>query len=162
MKKIQALALLPIIALASCGKNEEVKVETTQSWVTTEDTSVKVETTQSGVTAEVATVEEEGTGETLNSWIIAVPVVTEQPFEFTYKLGAQVVPVKWTIGIAEGKILSLVVDGVKPTDKWPLVEFAKNAPLAVIWKEVKGLKIDSISGASLTTAWFNQYLSTLK
>lgn len=160
MKKIQALALLPIIALASCGKNEEVTVETQKE--TTPVATTEVTSTPTEVTSQETPVEDEGTGETLNSGITAIPVATEQPYEFTYKLGDQIIPVKWVFSIADWKVASMSIDGFKPGDKWPFAEFAKNVPFAVIGKELKGLKIDSISWASLTSAGFNEYLATLK
>jgi hypothetical protein len=56
----------------------------------------------------------------------------------------------------------MIVNGADVNWQTPLDSFAKNAPEQVVWKALNGLQVDTISGASYVTIWFNQFLSTLQ
>jgi len=86
-------------------------------------------------------------------------------FSFTYIApdGKTVVPVKGQMEITDGKIHSFTVDGANiDTPKTPIDSFAKNAPAVLIGKEIKGLNINAVSGASYVTKGFNEYLKTIQ
>lgn len=150
MKKIWALIALPVIALASCSKTEEVtNLNTTVDSTSTE--SVATQTT---------------TWEVLNENISSTTVdsatsQTEKSFEFVYEIGWNKVPVKWKFILEDWKVKDMIIDWADINGKNPIDSFAKNAPLQVIWKELKWLKIDTVSWASYVTVWFNQFLSTI-
>lgn len=151
MKKIATIAVLPIIALASCSKEEQ----------TLENS---IETTNTQNTTELNTISNE---ETLNQDISSTTtdsetIDNERAFEFNYEIWGNIVPVKWKFILEEGKVKDMIFEGIDLTQESPLSSFAKNAPAQVIWKELKWLQIDTVSGASYVTIWFNQFLSTLE
>ncbi|EKE28162.1 MAG: hypothetical protein ACD_3C00086G0006 [uncultured bacterium (gcode 4)] len=152
MKKFTALAVFPLIALASCTETKETTPTTILDAPNNEIKSVSTAWTEntenldeniSSVTTDSATAE------------------SEKTFEFSYEIWGKNVPVKWKFLLKDWKVTSMTFDWVDLNWKWPLVEFAKNAPAQVIWHELKWLKIDVVSWASLTTEWFNKFLSTV-
>lgn len=154
MKKLTTLAILPVIALASCSKNQEVKVE---------DTTTPDNTSQ---TQEVKTENTTNT-EILNENVAKTTTDTENAgevnFEFIYEIQGNKVPVKWKYTLTEGKVSDISIDGANTTNpQTPIDKFAVWVWEKVIWKELKWLKIDTVSWASYVTEWFNQFLSTLK
>lgn len=156
MKKIWALAILPIIALASCGKEEVTPV--------VENTPVE------NITPEVqpeSTGSLESNTETLNQNISSVETDsatqdTERLFAFSYEKDGYIIPVSGKFLLENGKISGIVVDGVDlEKDRTPISSFARNVPAQIVGKELKGLQVDTVSWASYVTVGFNNYLSSL-
>lgn len=151
MKKLTTLAVLPVIALASCSKNEEVKVEDTTTQENSAQTQeVKVEeTTTTWLNENVA----KTTTDSENS--------SEKAFEFIYEIQGNKVPVKWKYTLVDSKVTSITIDWANTQNpQTPIDKFAVWVWEKVIGKELKWLKIDTVSWASYVTAWFNQFLST--
>ncbi|MGE4443554.1 MAG: hypothetical protein AB7E37_01005 [Candidatus Altimarinota bacterium] len=155
MKKIGALAILPIIALASCGKEEVVTPEVT--------TPVENNTPE----VQNVNVEEQSNTENLNQNISSVETDsetqdTERLFAFSYEEDGNIIPVSGKFLLENGKITGIVVDGVDvENDRTPLASFARNVPSQIVGKELKGLQVDTVSGASYVTVGFNNFLSSL-
>lgn len=158
MKKIQALALLPIIALASCGKGEETKTETTPT---------PSEVAIPEVTPEVTVVTQESTPETLNENIATATTqetwVSTKEFNLTYNLpDGRPLEFSGNLEIENGKIISVNFPKYDLTNPQSYeVKFAVKLQSDIIGKEVKGLQYDGMSGASLTTNAFNEFLNTI-
>lgn len=154
MKKIWALAILPIIALASCGKEEVTPVENTP----VENNTSEVQDTN--------TVEQSNT-ETLDQNISSVETDantqdTERLFAFTYEKDGYVIPVSGKFVLENGKITGIVVDGADVENgKSPIDSFARNVWSQIIGKELTGLQVDTVSWASYVTVGFNNFLSSL-
>lgn len=154
MKKIWALAILPIIALASCGKEEVIPVENTP----VENNTSEVQDTN--------TVEQSNT-ETLDQNISSVETDantqdTERLFAFTYEKDGYVIPVSGKFVLENGKITGIVVDGADVENgKSPIDSFARNVWSQIIGKELTGLQVDTVSWASYVTVGFNNFLSSL-
>lgn len=151
MKKIATLAILPVIALASCGKEEQ-----------TLDTSLETTNTQN--TNEVNT---SSTEETLNQDISLTTTdsetsETERTFEFSYEKDWNIISVSGKFIIENWVVKEMVVNWADLNEQTPLDMFGRIAPFHVVWKNLNWLQIDSISGASYVTIWFNQFLSTLQ
>lgn len=150
MKKIATLAVLPVIALASCWKNEEV-----------------VNVTPTPLESENSTQEQSSTQENLNQNISSTSVdsetmETEKSFEFSYEKDGNIIPVSGKFVLENGIVKDMIIDWVDLTVESPLASFAKNAPAQIIWKELKWLQIDTVSGASYVTTWFNSFLATFE
>lgn len=154
MKKIWALAILPIIALASCGKEEVNPVENTP----VENNTSEVQDTN--------TLEQSNT-ETLDQNISSVETDvatqdTERLFAFSYEIQGNIVPVSGKFLLENGKITGIVVDATDVENgKTPLDAFARNVWAQIIGKELKGLQVDTVSWASYVTVGFNSFLSSL-
>lgn len=141
MKKIATLAVLPVIALASCEK-EEVQINTpieSQNEVVNETTSTS----------------------TLNENITQTST-DEQAFNFNYEIGGNQVPVSGKFVLEKGIVTEMIVNGATINGETPIDKFATNAPSQVIGKSLNWLKIDSVSGASYVTMGFNEFLTTLQ
>ncbi len=155
MKKIWALAILPIIALASCGKEEVVTPEVT--------TPVENNTPE----VQNVNVEEQSNTETLDQNISSVETDTntqdtERLFAFTYEKDGYVIPVSGKFLLENGKITGILVDGADiENGKAPIDSFARNVWAQIIGKELTGLQVDTVSGASYVTVGFNNFLSSL-
>lgn len=151
MKKIATIAVLPIIALASCSKEEqtlETSLETTNTQNTTELNTNSTEETLSQDISSTTT-----NSETIDN---------ERAFEFNYEIWGNIVPVSWKFILENWIVKEMIVNGADINWETPLDSFAKNAPEQVIGKALNGLQVDTISGASYVTIWFNQFLSTLQ
>ncbi len=151
MKKLATIAVLPIIALASCSKEEQ-----------TLETSLETNNTQN--TNELNT---NSTEETLNQDISSTTtdsetIGSEKTFEFNYEKDGYIIPVSGKFILENWIVKEMIVNGADINWETPLDSFAKNAPEQVIGKALNGLQVDTISGASYVTIWFNQFLSTLQ
>ncbi len=155
MKKIWALAILPIIALTSCGKEEVTPAENTPVENNTsevQDTNTEVQDTNT---------------ETLDQNISSVETDTntqdtERLFAFTYEKDGYVIPVSGKFLLENGKITGIIVDGADVENgKAPIDSFARNVWAQIIGKELTGLQVDTVSGASYVTVGFNNFLSSL-
>lgn len=151
MKKLATIAVLPIIALASCSKEEQ-----------TLETSLETNNTQN--TNELNT---NSTEETLNQDISSTTtdsetIGSERTFEFNYEKDGYIIPVSGKFILENWIVKEMIVNGADINWETPLDSFAKNAPEQVIGKALNGLQVDTISGASYVTIWFNQFLSTLQ
>ncbi len=153
MKKIATLAVLPVIALASCSKWNEAPVETSKN----------VDTT----TSEVNTLNETWATENLNNNISTTTteswVINTKDFTFDYDLYWTQVKVAWKFSLNKWVISSISFDWTE-FEKWqqPLKMFTDKMSQDLVWKELKGLSIDTLSWASLVSWAFNKYLSSLK
>lgn len=150
MKKIATLAVLPVIALASCSKNEEV-----------------VNVTPTPLESENSTQEQLSTQENLNQNISSTSVdsetmETEKSFEFSYEKDGNIIPVSGKFVLENWVVTEMIIDWVDLNTNTPLASFAKNAPAQIIWKELKWLQIDTVSWASYVTTWFNSFLATFE
>ncbi len=92
----------------------------------------------------------------------AAPVAasgSERTVEFNqpYSLGAQTAYLKGRMVLENGIVKSVEVPGAQG----PQATFAEGISEAY-GKPVKGLQVDTISGASLTTAAFNEFLKTVE
>ncbi|MDD5769436.1 MAG: hypothetical protein PHE25_00560 [Candidatus Gracilibacteria bacterium] len=162
MKKITTLAILPLMALASCSKNEE-KVETPKN--------TPIETTQQ-TTPEVATPTEVTNSGTETQEILNQNISTG----ITNESGVSIKEFKLTYNLPDGKPLNfngnLEIEGGKIksvnfpeydliNDQSYEVKFAQKLQSDIVGKEIKGLQYDGMSGASLTTNAFNEFLNTI-
>lgn len=178
MKKLSALVVLPVIALASCGKSQETTpveenttpVENTTSQVTpdmgtfTEPVNENIEvlpvvdTTPAQDVAPVV-VDSTSTGET-------TPVVaaeTVKAMNFTYDLYGKEVKVVGNITVdATGKISAVTFDDATSFEigQAPLKNFTEQMKTTLIGKDFAGLQIDTVTGATLVSTAFNQYLTS--
>lgn len=155
MKKIWALAVLPIIALASCGKQETAPVET--------NTPVETTTPENLDTMVTPEVKNETLDQNISSTETDVATQdTERLFAFSYEKDGYIIPVSGKFLLENGKITGIVVDGTDPFNgKTPLDSFARNVWSQIIGKELKGLQVDTVSWASYVTVGFNSFLSSL-
>lgn len=152
MKKIAIAAILPVIALTSCNKEpiQSEKVDLDASFPET------VENISSETNSWVENVE-------LNSWIVSSE--TSQNWEeVKYFWQNYVLPngetatLAWKMTVVEWKITSIEFPDVDLESGYPQATFAKAIWEKVIWKELTWLQVDAVSGASLTTMAFNEYL----
>lgn len=155
MKKIQAAAMLPLFALASCGTATQTPVEEVTmdgnlevTDETTTDVEVNVETEEVPMNEEVSMVET-----TVESDVQTIEI--NAPYALP---NGQQVSFTATLKVLNGFVVE--VSGLE--DKmWTQISFAEAFPNAILGKELKGLQIDAISGASLTTMAVNQFLNTV-
>lgn len=158
MKKLQAVAVLPLFALASCGQTpantQEVTPEVTSE---TQTPVVEVETSTAALIEETQTL----SGEISETQTSVVPEENAQTIEMSasYKLpNGMEVPFTATLEVKDGIVVA--VSGLEGK-QGPQKTFAEAFPNLVIGKPLQGLQVDAVSGASLTTAAVNSYLSTL-
>ncbi|MFZ3233523.1 MAG: FMN-binding protein [Patescibacteria group bacterium] len=85
---------------------------------------------------------------------------SERTVEFNqpYSLGTQTAYLKGRMVLENGIVKSVEVPGAQG----PQATFAAGIGDEAYGKPVKGLQIDTISGASLTTAAFNEFLKTVE
>lgn len=152
MKKIAIAAMLPVIALASCNKetNQE-ETKTLDSTSTSTNENISVETS-----SWVENVE-------LNQWIVSSETSQNweevKYFSQNYVLpNSETATLSWKMTIVDGKITSIEFPDVDLESGYPQATFAKAIWEKVIWKEIAWLQVDAVSGASLTTMAFNEYL----
>lgn len=79
-------------------------------------------------------------------------------FEQPYDIGTNTAMLKGRIVLENGIVKSVTV----PDAKGPQAAFAAGIADEAYGKPVKGLQIESISGASLTTVAFNEFLKTVE
>lgn len=97
----------------------------------------------------------------VSTGVNAAPAATaERTVEFNqpYSLGAQTAYLKGRMVLENGIVKSVEVPGAQG----PQATFAAGIGEAAYGKPVKGLQIDTISGASLTSAAFNEFLKTVE
>lgn len=149
MKKITTLAVLPILALASCGtKNDTItEVKTSQTPETNTSAVTKTEPQVQDLNPKVGFSEESGA----------------KPINFDYTLpNNQKVQVTWTIIIQSWAVAWISLDWVDASKSdTPIQKFASTTFPKIVWEPIKGLKVDSVSGASLVSEAFNNYLTTI-
>lgn len=151
MKKIATLAVLPVIALASCSKSNEAPVDTTTDSTTSSVDSTNEVTNNEALNENIST----ATMDT-ETWVV------EKSFDFTYEINWFTVPVKWKFTIENSLVTAMTFEWINLDEETPLASFAKNAPAQVIWKSLEWLQIDTVSWASYVTMWFNEFLKTFK
>lgn len=151
MKKIWTLAILPIIALASCGKTQTE--EETQIQVVPENMDMNYQ--------DEVSFEDESLNENIST-VITDDTQNEKIFQFSYEKDGNIVPVSGKFFLDNWIITGIEVDWVDLNEKGPLVDFAKNVPAQIIGKSLSWLQVDTVSGASYVTVGFNEYLSTVE
>ncbi|MDD5213339.1 MAG: hypothetical protein PHG82_02855 [Candidatus Gracilibacteria bacterium] len=152
MKKIAALAVLPVIALASCGKTETVKQ------VTSTPTPSNGNGNQNNTNAQ-----NNSLNPNINTQVTTTAGITTKEFNLSYNLpNGKPLSFNGNLEIENGAIKAVnfpTYDLVN--DKSYEVQFAKKMQADLIGKTVKGLQYDGMSGASLTTKAFNDFLNTI-
>lgn len=79
-------------------------------------------------------------------------------FEVPYEVGSNKVMMKGRMVLENGIVKSVEVPGAMG----PQATFVAGVEKAAYGKPVKGLQVDAISGASLTTAAFNEFLKSVE
>lgn len=152
MKKIAALAVLPVIALASCGKTETVKQ------VTSTPTPSNGNGNQNNTNAQ-----NNSLNPNINTQVTTTAWITTKEFNLSYNLpNGKPLSFNWNLEIENWAIKAVnfpTYDLVN--DKSYEVQFAKKMQADLIGKTVKWLQYDGMSGASLTTKAFNDFLNTI-
>jgi hypothetical protein len=99
----------------------------------------------------------------INSWVTDSTWIKIEEFKLTYNLpDGRPLKFNWNIEIENGKIKSLHFPELNLNDEKSYdVKFAKKMQSDLIWKEIKWLQYDGMTGASLTTNAFNTYLNTI-
>lgn len=157
MKKITTFAVLPLIALASCSKDtvttpvvipEVTPVTNTETVTPVENT----EMTQSWKLDENIT-----SSTTDTAWVVT------KEFKLAYDLpDGKPLVFNGNLEIEAGKIKAVNFPEYDLENAQTYeVKFAKKMQIDLVWKEVKWLQYDGMSGASLTTGAFNKYLNTI-
>lgn len=170
MKKLGYIALLAIV-LASCSKTEQTPVETPTTDTTSSDTTSSVENTSNEELNENIALNETSNGEststevtsTESTWETATVATTQSSSEKVNFDAGYTIPNGMNVSMTwylEVKDWVIVWVGWMENAQGPQKNFAEWVWAKVIWKEIKGLQIDTISWASLTTAAFNKYLET--
>lgn len=151
MKKIVVLASLPVIALSSCGKEDNQKKEIVNN------TAVNTQTENKAV-QETAPL-----NENISSWTTNESWLTIKEFKLTYDLpNGKPLNFNWSLEI-ENWVIKKVnfpeydLENAKTYE----VKFAKKIQSDLVWKTLKWLQYDGITWASLTTKAFNEYLNTI-
>lgn len=152
MKKIAVLAVLPTIALASCGKSENASQNQAQNNAPANNTQnanipVKDQTLNPNINTQV----------TSSDWI------TTKDFNLSYNLpDGRPLTFKWNLEIENWAVKAVNFPAYDlVNDKSYEVEFAKKMQADLIGKQIKWLQYDGMSGASLTTKAFNDFLNTI-
>jgi len=150
MKKLAIAAILPLVALTSCNKEQAQEVVESNTWNTNIDN----------------TWSEVSTWEVLNSEISASTMTASwveiKNFSQKYLLpnGEESV-LAWKIQLENWIIKSIEFPWLDLNSWYPQATFAKAIWEKIIWKEIKWLQVDAVSWASLTTTAFNEYLKNL-
>ena len=134
---------LAVIALASCTKEEVPAVPSVPS--------ADVAPAVSNVPADVAPVP---VAPTASGSEASRTVEFEQP----YSIGTNTATLKGRMVLENGIVKSVTVPGAQG----PQATFAAGIADEAYGKPVKGLQIETISGASLTSAVFNEFLKTVE
>lgn len=79
-------------------------------------------------------------------------------FEIPYEVGSNKVMMKGRMVLENGIVKSVEVPGAMG----PQATFVAGVEKEAYGKPVKGLQVDTISGASLTTAAFNEFLKSVE
>lgn len=159
MKKLQAAAVLPLFALASCGQNTQTEVTETP----VVETPAVTETVTPTETPVVETATQDTT--TLSGEVSATTTtvveseVTKVEVNAPYKLpNGMDVAFTATLEVKDGFVINVTgLEGKQGSQ----IAFAPEFQKQVTGKALKGLQIDAVSGASLTTMAVNQYLNTV-
>lgn len=150
MKKLAIAAILPLVALTSCNKEQAQEVIETNTWNTNIDN----------------TWSEASTWEVLNSEISASTMTSSwvevKNFSQKYLLpNGEDSVLAWKIQLENWIIKSIEFPWLDLNSWYPQATFAKAIWEKIIWKEIKWLQVDAVSWASLTTTAFNEYLKNL-
>lgn len=129
---------LAVIALASCTKEETPSVPS----VPTADVAPAASNAQADVAP------------TPSGSEVSRTVEFEQP----YSIGTNTATLKGRMVLENGIVKSVEI----PDAKGPQATFAAGIADEAYGKPVKGLQIETISGASLTSAAFNEFLKTVE
>ena len=143
--KKSIVSLLSLATLASCTTSSNTTVQTTPTVPETTNTTMSPE--------KVATVTNTP----------ATPSEVAQTKELTYKSPAGTESIKVNMTTKDGVITSVTATplATNPISLKMQTAFAGGVSKSVVGKAVKGLKVDTVSGASLTTGAFNAYLATM-
>lgn len=152
MKKIAVLATLPVIALASCGKEDNQKKEVVNN------APINTQTQNNTTVKESSPVNENiNTTTTNETWLV------KKEFKLTYDLpDGRPLKFNWNLEIENWIIKSVNFPEYDLTnDVTYEVKFAKEMQINLVGKTLKWLQYDGMTGASLTTDAFNAYLNTI-
>ncbi len=150
MKKIAALAVLPVIALASCGKTETIKQVTSTP-------------TPSNGNQNNANAQNNSLNPNINTQVTNTAWITTKEFNLSYNLpNGKPLSFKWNLEIENWNVKSVNFPEYDLINwKTYEVQFAKKMQADLIGKQVKWLQYDGMSWASLTTKAFNDFLNTI-
>lgn len=159
IKKVSAVSAsaLAAIALVGCAKEEaKVPAPIQPASVTPSD----VQTVPSASAPALAstgteTASSTGTESTASSGTVSATRTVE--FAQPYDIGSNKAVLKGRMVLENGIVKSVEV----PEAKGPQATFAEGVGAVAYGKPVKGLQIDTVSGASLTSAAFNEFLKTV-
>lgn len=157
MKKITTFAVLPLIALASCSKNTETTPVVIPE-VTPVSNTETVTPVENKDMVQSGTLNEDITSSTTDTaWVVT------KEFKLTYDLpDGKPLAFNGNLEIEAGKVKAVNFPEYDLTkDVTYEVKFAKKMQIDLVWKEIKWLQYDGMSGASLTTNAFNTYLNTI-
>ncbi len=157
MKKVQAIAVLPLFALASCGTASQTPVDETP-----ENVSIDLSGEETIDLQEIVDQVE------LESDISSVETTVENTTTGQVQIIEVVAPYVWpngensvftaTLEVLDGVVVA--VGGINDKEGKQEV-FAQQFPEAILGKPLAWLQVDGISGASLTTIAVNQFLNTV-
>lgn len=155
MKKITTFAVLPLIALASCSKDTNTQYTSEENNPVTNTENVTPENTEMTQSWKL---DENITPSTTD----AAWVVTKE-FKLMYDLpDGKPLKFNWSLEIEAGKVKAVNFPEYDLENAQTYeVKFAKKMQIDLVWKELKWLQYDGMSGASLTTDAFNSYLNTI-
>ena len=150
MKKIAILATLPVIALSSCGKEEVKNNEMPKTPVNNQTENKQVQ-------------ENVQLNENINSGTTNTSGIEVKEFKLTYDLpNWKPLQFNWNLEIENWIIKSVNFPEYNLEDaKTYGVKFAKKMQGDLVGKQLKWLKYDWMSWATLTTDAFNAYLNTI-
>ena len=152
VKKIAIIAVLPAIALASCGKSENASQNQTQN-------NTPANNTQNANTS----ANNQALNQNINNQVTNTAWITTKNFNLTYTLpDGRPLTFKWNLEIDAG-VIKLVnfPDYDLVNGKTYEVQFAQKMQKDLVWKQIKWLQYDGMSWASLTTKAFNDFLNTI-
>lgn len=146
-KQISIATLLSLLVLTGCTNNTAPKTDTPAAAPTSQDTPAE----QSSET--VASV----------SSTIATPKDVMQTKEISYMSPAGSETIKVSLTTKDGVITSVTATplATNPISLKLQTAFAGDVSKNAVGKAIKGLKVDTVSGASLTTAAFNEFLASV-
>ena len=96
--------------------------------------------------------------ENLNENISSNSIVENKPFDEKYNLpNGMEVSLKWSLEVTWWKITNVSFEN----PQWTQIKFAEWVPSKIIWKDLKWLKVDYVSWASLCTEAFNNFIDKI-
>lgn len=134
-KKISVVPAIALLFLAGCGTNNSTSQDSTVSNTSTNSTTTLTSSSSASKF----------------SWTQTLDMAQN------YDYGGGQATLKWKVNLENWIIKSVdVIDA-----QGPIKAFADWINSKVVWKNIEWLQVDTITGASLTTAAFNQYLKDL-